>query len=184
MKLGKELKPKDLDKDSITRRIRLKRFHAKMYAWRRSHTLQSHVPKKKGALLLSFFGNWSGGGKYIHGHSRRSTKPFVARMESVKVDKIFVVDKFKSTITCSSCFGVTSKQTVRLNESFKTIKGAVVCKNTNCPRRLAFRSTTINRVYNGANNIGLIGFSSVVSDDGMPIAPFQRISYKSNKYVK
>jgi hypothetical protein len=109
---------------------------------------------------------------------------FVTRMESVKVDKMFAVEEFKSTITCSSCFGVTSKQTVRLNGSFKTIKGAVVCKNTNCPRRLTCRSTTINRDYNGTNNIGLIGFSSVVSDNGMPIAPFQRTSYKSNKYVK
>jgi hypothetical protein len=184
MKLGKELKPKDLDKDSITRRIRLKRFHTKMYAWRRSHALQSHFPRTKGALLLSFFGNWSDGGKFIHGHLRRSIKPFVARMKSVKVDTMFVVDEFKSTITCSSCFGVTLKQTVRLNGSFKTIKGAVVCKNTNCPRRLTCRSTTINRDYNGANNIDLIGFNFVVSDNGMPFASFQRTSYKSNKYVK
>jgi hypothetical protein len=108
--------------------------------------------------VLSFVGNWSGEGKYIRGRTKRSIKPFISRIKSVTADKMFVVDYYKSTITCNSCFGVMSKQTVRLNGKIKTIKGAVVCKNGKCPRRLSSRLTTMNRDYNVASNIVLIGF--------------------------
>jgi hypothetical protein len=62
-----------------------------------------------------------------------------------------------------------------------TLKGAVVCVNPSCPRRVATRSTTINRDHNGAFNIVLIGFSSLMSVDGLPLKPFRR-SYNSIKY--
>ncbi|KAI7889496.1 uncharacterized protein EV154DRAFT_483085 [Mucor mucedo] len=61
----------------------------------------------------------------------------------------------------------------RRDNMFKRIKGALACYNTECPARLQ-RHTTVNGDANGAKNIGLIGFSKLVSSDDKPLPPFCR----------
>lgn len=105
----------------------------------------------------------------------------VSRMKSVQLNGFSVVDEFNSTMTCISCFSATTKQAVRRNKIVKTMKGAVICINTKCPRRITNRAT-INPDQNRANNIGLIGFSSVVFVDNLSLPLFRRNKYNSNKY--
>ncbi|KAL9545672.1 hypothetical protein MBANPS3_007045 [Mucor bainieri] len=57
-----------------------------------------------------------------------------------------------------------------------------MCVNPTCPRCLTCKATTINRDENGARNIALIGFSQLVSRDGLTLPPF-RSSYNPNKYA-
>lgn len=97
-------------------------------------------------------------------HSQRSLDPIIQRLFCVENDKTYTVDEFRSTITCSSCIEITTKQIVQVGENGRRrIKGAVICKNNKCPRRLSSSSCTINRDRNGAMNIVLIGFSCIVS---------------------
>ncbi|KAI7891679.1 uncharacterized protein EV154DRAFT_481106 [Mucor mucedo] len=49
---------------------------------------------KRGSIL-SFVGNWSGKGSYTRGHTRRNTKLILNRFNSVTVNHVAVVDKFK-----------------------------------------------------------------------------------------
>ncbi|KAL9550251.1 hypothetical protein MBANPS3_004817 [Mucor bainieri] len=114
--------------------------------------------------------------------SRRSTRPYYQQLGVLERDVVLSVDEYKSTVTCSSCFKRTSKQPHIRDGKLKRIPGAVVCYNTQCPRRLTMNATTTNRDGNGALNIALIGFSRVASTDGLPLPPFRR-SQQSNKYT-
>ncbi|KAG2195154.1 hypothetical protein INT47_006603 [Mucor saturninus] len=182
-RLQREKKKKyDIEKNRLTRKIRLNTYHKKHYSATKRDIFSYHG-WKQGSILF-FVGNWSGKGAYIRGHTRRSMKPILNRFNSVANDHIAVVDEFKSTITCSSCFEVTTKQVVRVGEKrVKRIKGAVTCTNHNCPRRLSpTRRTTVNRDMNGTINIALIGFSCVVSNNSLPLPPFRRGIYNANKF--
>ncbi|KAI7875835.1 uncharacterized protein EV154DRAFT_486625 [Mucor mucedo] len=109
----KEKKKKyDIEKNRFTRKIRLNTYHKKHYSVTRRDIFSYHGWKR--GSILSFVGNWSGKGAYIRGHTRRSMKPILNRLNSVADDYIAVIDEFKSTITCSSCFEVTTKQVVRV----------------------------------------------------------------------
>ena len=125
--------------------------------------------------MFTFVGNWSRNAMYLRGHTQRSLKPVITRLKSVEKDEVHFVDEFRSTITCSSCFEATSKQIVRAQDGKKRrVKGAVVCSNPLCPRRVSTRCTTINRDGNGARNIALIGITSIISTDGRPTATFSK----------
>ena len=65
--------------------------------------------------------------------------------------------------------------------ALKRVKGAVVCYNTKCPKRVFQNATTTNRDENGAQNIALIGFSSLESKDGKPLPVFSRSYSTTNK---
>ncbi|KAG2200470.1 hypothetical protein INT47_011450 [Mucor saturninus] len=122
-------------------------------------------------------------GTYIRGHERRSLDPVLKRLKFVEKDETFIVDEYKSTVNCSSCFELTTKQIIRVGDhGRKRIKGAVICTNEICPRRLSSRSSTINRDQNGAMNIALIGFCHLVSEDGLTLQPFRRSDNNSNKF--
>ena len=125
--------------------------------------------------MVSFIGNWSRVGKFIRGHSRKSLKPFMNQLKSVEKDGMYVVDEYRSTITCFSCFQPTTKQLARkLDGKAKRVKSAVVCTNNICPKRIVYRQTTTNRDQNSAKNIALIGLSLALSDDGLALPPFRR----------
>ena len=180
-KEGKQTRKQKLDACRSTRKIRTKRFHQR-YASHIRRKIFDKIGAKKNGSLVSFLGDWSMVGTGIKEHTRRSLKPFVKRLKSVENDDFHVVDEFRSTITCSSCFSITTKQVIRTSENkIRRIKGAVVCKNKFCPRRIKSKSTTTNRDENGARNIALIGFSILISKDGMVLPPYRR-SYNSNKY--
>ena len=182
--LDKQLNQRDLQRKRVTRKIRKSRFYKRYMSSKREEVFHRFDLDSK-QPLFTFVGNWSGNTQYLRGHARRSLKPIIARLKSVENDEVHFVDEYKSTITCSSCFEVTTKQVVRTTENKKRrIKGAVACLNSRCPRRLATRSTTINRDTNGARNIALIGLSSIISTNGRPLPPFQRGVNESNKYVQ
>lgn len=182
MKKGEQTKKTRLDRSRTNRKIRTKRFYKRVCSNQRNEMFDIHGVQKKGSGVVTFVGDWSGTGSYIRGHARRSLGPIIERLESVKNDHVCKVDEYKSTITCSSCFEVTTKQLIRTPEGKKKrIKGAVNCTNENCPRRLFGRSTTINRDANGAKNIALIGFSAMVSEDNLTLPPFRRGFNNSNK---
>jgi hypothetical protein len=65
--------------------------------------------------------------------------------------------------------------------ALKRVKGAAVCYNTKCPKRVFQNATTTNRDENGARNIALIGFSSLVSKDGKYLPVFSRSYSTTNK---
>lgn len=182
-KSNKQPTKNDLDCKRVTRSIRKKRYYKKMSSYHRESMLKCHSISPRNSSLLSFVGNWSQVGTYIKRHTRRSIKPVLERL-SLNNDCVCLVDEFRSTITCNSCYHVTTKQIIRTKENKKKrIKGAVVCSNIYCPRRISTRSTTVNRDLNGAKNIALIGFSQLVSSDNCPLPPFRRSSYNTNKYV-
>lgn len=87
-------------------------------------------------------------------------------LKKVKKDRYAIVDEYKSTITCSTCFQPTTKQAVRRNELVKRIKGAMVCINIKFPKRVLSKSTTTKHDRNGAPNIALTGFTKLVSSNG------------------
>lgn len=175
-----QIRPKVLQKQAVTRKIRLKRFHQLFHSSQRSKMFEHHQVQEKAGAVCSFVGNWSRQAMYIRGHVSRKLDPILERFNSFQ-DHACLVDEFKSTITCSSCFQVTSKQLVRVQETKKKrIKGAVTCNNKNCPRRAA-RMTTINRDMNGAANIALIGFSTLISQENLPLPPFQKSRNETTK---
>lgn len=180
---GKELKKKDIQRKRVTRRIRTHQFHQKFASQKRRQAFDHHDINPHQCSLISFIGNWHRNAMYIRGHTQRSIKPLINRLDCVPSDKAIFVDEYKSTITCSSCFETTTKQIIRTKDNrIKRIKGAVTCFNTKCPRKILSRSTTINRDQNGAKNIALIGFSSIISEDGLTLPPFRRYN-NSNKYA-
>ena len=179
----KQLNEEDLKRKRVTRKIRNKRFYKRFMSNKREEVFNRLGFDSK-CPMFTFVGNWSRNAMYLRGHTQRSLKPVITRLKSVEKDEVHIVDEFRSTITCSSCFEVTSKQIVRAQDGKKRrVKGAVVCSNPLCPRRVSTRCTTINRDGNGARNIALIGITSIISTDGRPLPPFQRGVYKSNKYV-
>ncbi|KAG2212573.1 hypothetical protein INT47_000549 [Mucor saturninus] len=111
----------------------------------------------KSKTVVNFVENWGGDATKIKGIIRSSLKPVTSRLKAV--------DEYGSTIHCNSCFKKMRLQCHRRDNMFKRIKGAVACYNTKCPARLQ-RHTTVNGDANGAKNIGLIGFSKLVSSDG------------------
>ncbi|KAG2201780.1 hypothetical protein INT47_002040 [Mucor saturninus] len=156
-KEGKTEKPISLERSRVTRKIRTKRYHKKNCSRYRSGMFKSHVLDKL----------------------RSSLK----RLECVEKDETFIVDEYKSTVNCSSCFEPTKKQIIRVGDhGRKRIKGAVTCTNEICPRRLSSRSSTINRDQNGAMNIALIGFCHLVSEDSLTLPPFRRSNNNSSKF--
>ena len=178
------VKTKELDRKRVTRKIRTKRFYKRYFSNHRNELIKYHkLDHQKGSSMITFVGDWGGSGQYIRGHSRRSLKPVVARLRSVNNDMVSTVDEYRSTITCSSCFEITTKQIIRTGEGKKKrIKGAVTCLNPMCPRRISAGRTTVNRDYNGAKNIALIGFSRLISEDQLPLPPFRKgIKNNSNK---
>lgn len=180
---SKRLNIKNLQKRATTRKIRLGRYYKKSISHDRDEAFRLQNVEKEYGSLLTFVGNWSGCSPFLRGHSRRSLKPIVERLAAVEGDHVFTIDEFRSTVTCNSCFQLTTKQVVRVGEEKKKkrVKGAVTCTNKNCPRRKTTRATTTNRDQNGAKNIALIGFSRMVSEDGLCLPPFRRKN-KSNKY--
>lgn len=182
-KEGKKEAPIDLNRKCVTRKIRTSRYHKKNCSKHRSDMFKSHVLDTRESSVLTFVGNWSRNGICIRGHERRSLEPVLKRLGSVEKDKTFIVDEYKSTINCSSCFEITTKQITRVGDrGRKRTKGAVNCTNEVCPRRLSSCSSTINRDQNGAMNIALIGFCHLVSEDGSTLPPFRRSNNNSNKY--
>ncbi|KAL9537086.1 hypothetical protein MBANPS3_012094 [Mucor bainieri] len=117
-----------------------------------------------------------------HCAQHRPTMRSKSRMDANGQDTVIKTDEFASSVTCNSCFQRTKKQTQRRpNGKLAIIKGAAaMCINPEYPRRKF--ATTINRDQNGARNIALIGFSRMVSQDGLPLPPFQS-THKSNKYT-
>lgn len=182
-KEGKTENPISLERKRVTRKIRTKRYHKKNCSRYRSGMFKSHVLDVREGSVLTFVGDWSRNGTYIRGHERRSLDPVLKRLKCVEKDETFIVDEYKSTVNCSSCFEPTTKQIIRVGDhGRKRIKGAVTCTNEICPRRLSSRSSTINRDQNGAMNIALIGFCHLVSEDGLTLPPFRRSNNNSNKY--
>lgn len=158
-------------KDRVKRKSRLKKCYQRKVA---SDRVGGKEP------CVTFIGNWSGSSKYIKGHTRRGTRRYYQQLGALDKDSVLLVDEYRSTVTCSSCFQRTSKQPHMRDGKLKRIPGAVVCHNVRCPRRLTTRATTTNRDGNGALNIAVIGFSRMASSDGLPLPPFRR-SLKSNK---
>ncbi|CEP15260.1 hypothetical protein [Parasitella parasitica] len=169
------MQKKQLQRMAVKRRIREKRFYQRKVAQDKAKT------RHENASFITFTGNWSGSGKYVKGHSRRSTRPYYTQLAACEKDFVLSVDEYKSTITCSSCFQRTTKQTQIRDGKVKSIPGAVVCFNPRCQRRISTNATTSNRNRNGATNIAMIGFSSLVSEKGLPLPAFRRI--QSNKYA-
>ncbi|KAL7324037.1 hypothetical protein PS15p_210608 [Mucor circinelloides] len=157
---------KKIQRNRVKRRCRLKKYHQRKVV---SDKALNRQPK--GNFTVTFTGHWSGSGAYIKGHSCRNTKPYYKQLAASYHDSVVPVDEYKSTVTCSSCFGRTSKQPHIRAGKVTRIPGAVVCHNVLCPRRLTTRSTTINRDLNDAKNIALIGFSSLAAEDGLPLPP-------------
>ncbi|CAO0796693.1 unnamed protein product [Mucor circinelloides] len=155
---------KKIQRNRVKRRCRLKKYHQRKVV---SDKALNRQPK--GSFTVTFTGNWSGSGAYIKGHSCRSTKLYYKQLVASCHDSVVSVDEHKSTVTCSSCFGRTSKQPHIRAGKVTRIPGAVVCHNVLCPRRLTTRSTTINHDLNGAKNIALIDFSSLAAEDGLPL---------------
>ena len=75
------------------------------------------------------------------------------------------------------------EQIIRTGEGEKKLlKGAVACLNPMCPGRISAGRTTVNKDYNGAKNIALVGFSCLISEDQLPLPPFRRgFNNNSNK---
>jgi hypothetical protein len=93
-----DMTSKQLQKDRLTRKIRLNKVDSKVISNYR----------EKGNVYLHFFGNWSGQFTNIKGvKERRSFKPIVSRLSSVQRDCFQVVDEFRSTFTCHYCFEQT-----------------------------------------------------------------------------
>lgn len=181
-KLSEPIEKKSVEKKAVTRKIRLKRYYKKYISSNRDLMFQHFQTRKEKGSLITFLGNWSRVGSYIKGHTRRSLGPVMDRLKSVEKDSLYTTDEFRSTVTCNSCFSITTKQLMRVGDNrTRRIKGAVVCSNKHCPRRIKSNSTTVNRDQNGAINIALIGFSKIVSVDGQALPPFRR-NYKSSKY--
>lgn len=140
-----------------------------------------NLPRKKESVCV-FMVNWRQNLAYVRDHTRRSISPYTPMIKSYESDHFQIVEEHNSTLKCTSCFKTTAKQHVRYKgKSFRRVKGAAVCANAKCPRRISTRSTTSNRNQNSARNIALIGFSSLVSEDGLPLPPFRRGLYKSHK---
>ncbi|KAL7330325.1 hypothetical protein PS15p_205290 [Mucor circinelloides] len=167
---------KKIQRNRVKRRCRLKKYHQQKVV---SDKAVNRQPK--GSFTVTFTGNWSGSEAYIKGHSCRSTKPYYKQLAASYHDSVVSVDEHKSTVTCSSCFGRTSKQPHIRAGKVTRIPGAVVYHNVLCPRRLTTRSTTINSDLNGAKNIALIGFSSLAAEDGLPLPPPFRRTHNPNK---
>ncbi|CEP07346.1 hypothetical protein [Parasitella parasitica] len=166
---------KRVQRRRVTRRIRLKKFYQKHCS--------RHKTKLNGRSVVTFVGDWSGVSTFVKGHTRRSTKPYYKQLSAPENDHLVVVDEFASTITCNSCFSRNQKQFCRLpSGKIRRVPGAVYCINPQCPRRLNSNATTTNRDRNGAMNTTLVGFSSLISEDGHSLPPFQR-SYNLNKQV-
>ncbi|CEP18395.1 hypothetical protein [Parasitella parasitica] len=144
------MQKKQLQRMAVKRRIREKRFHQRKVAQDKAKT------RHENASFMTFTGNWSGSGKYIKGRSRRSTRPYYTQLAAC--EKVFVVsvDEYKSIITCSSCFQRTTKQT-QIRDG--KVRGSF---NPRCSRRIS----TSNRDRIRATNIAMIGFSSLVSENG------------------
>jgi hypothetical protein len=120
-------------------------------------------------------------GGYIKGHRRRSMKPIINRM---KMDSCNIIDEYNTTKLCSSCYSHTSYQKLKRGDKYVRIKGALVCTNPLCPRRIMCKATTINRDNNGGTNIATTDTSSLVSKVGLPLPPFRRSYFnESSKYV-
>ncbi|KAL9544324.1 hypothetical protein MBANPS3_007681 [Mucor bainieri] len=167
--------PKKKQKKCVQSKCRLRRFYGKRCS--------QHRRQMGSKSFITFAGNWHGASTYIKGHNRRSTKPYYGRLAAHGQDQVTTTNEFASTVTCNSCFCRTKKRSQRLsNGKMATIKGAVICVNPRCPRRLTCKATTINRDENGARNIALIGFSTMVSRDGCTLPPF-RPSYNPDKYT-
>ncbi|KAG1114734.1 hypothetical protein G6F42_014112 [Rhizopus arrhizus] len=92
------------DDRKVKRRCRLKKYHQRKVVSDKALNCQP-----KGSFTVTFTGNWSGSGAYIKGHSCRSTKPYYKQLAASYHDSVVSVDEHKSTVTCSSCFGRTSK---------------------------------------------------------------------------
>ncbi|KAG2201086.1 hypothetical protein INT47_010838 [Mucor saturninus] len=170
-----------LEKKRLTRKIRTKKFYQVFFSRHRKRLVTSEGKGNNNAVW-SFLGNWSGITTFMKGHTRRSLKPVITELQKTEKDTFMVVDEYKSTVTCTSCFETTTKQVVRRGDTIKRIKGAVVCVNKDCPRRMHNKSTTSNRDQNGALNIALIGFSALVSEDGLTLPPFRRGVNNPNKF--
>jgi hypothetical protein len=165
-KKGDKSFDKQLSKQRLTRDIRLARGHAKIISdYRSSQSLYYH-----------FFGDWGSQFSNVKGiKSRRSFKPIVPRLRSVKTDKFNITNEYNSTVTCNSCFKKTMHQIHHLpNGSIRRAKGAVVCFNPACPKKKSHNGTTTNWDLNEAQNLALIGFSSIVLKDNKPLPPFLR----------
>ncbi|CEP16880.1 hypothetical protein [Parasitella parasitica] len=167
------MQKKQLQRTAAKRRIREKLFYQRKVAQDKAKT------RHENASFITFTGNWSGSGKYVKGHSRSSTRPHYTQLAACEKDFVLSVDEYKSTITCSSCFQRTTKQTQIRDGKVKSIPGVVVCFDPRCPRRISTSATTSNRDRNEATKIAMIGFSSLVSEDGLPLPAFRRT--QSNK---
>jgi hypothetical protein len=162
---------KRLATERVTRKIRAKLFHKKWHS-RFRNMLQNHSLGRK-AKCIFFLGNWNQIGKRIKGHSRRSLKPLVQRVKSIKKDEFYIVNEFNTTHTCNSCFEPIGHQQICRAGKVVSIQGTLGCRNKKCPRQLTTKATCINRVYNGAKNIALVGYSQLKSPFGKPIPPFR-----------
>jgi hypothetical protein len=156
----------------MTRKLRLNKAHGKVLSnYRDRHITYYHL-----------FGNWAGGFSNVKIiQYRRSFKPIVNRLNSFQKDVFQITDEYTSTVTCNGCCSRTTPQVFRRNGNLVRIKRAVVYYNTSCLKRKNNNSTTTNRDRNGAQNIALIGFSSMISKDGRPLPPFRRGCTKENK---
>ncbi|CEP19739.1 hypothetical protein [Parasitella parasitica] len=164
---------KRVQRRRVTGRIRLKKFYQKHCS--------RHKTKLNRRSVVTFVGNWSGVSKFVEGHERRSTGPYYRQLSAPKNGHLVVVDEFASTITCNSCFSRNQKQFCRLpNGKIRRVPGAVYCINPQCLRRLNSNAITTKRDRNGAMNIALVGFCSLIFEDGHLLPPFQRL-YNSNK---
>ncbi|KAI7886890.1 uncharacterized protein EV154DRAFT_554633 [Mucor mucedo] len=114
-KEGKTEKPISLERKRVTRKIRTKRYHKKNCSRYRSGMFKSHVLDVREGSVLTFVGDWSRNGTYIRGHERRSLDPVLKRLKCVEKDETFIVDEYKSTVNCSSCFEPTTKQIIRVS---------------------------------------------------------------------
>lgn len=162
---------KRIQKNRVKRKTRIKKFYQRK--------VTDDCGRKGSCITLT--GNWSASVQHIKGHTRRSTKPFYSELAVSPQHHVLSVDENRSTITCSSCFKKTCKQPLIINGKLKRVAGAVICYNTQCPRRLTTKATTTNRDRNGAYNIASIGFSSFASRDGLPPPPPFRRSRPANK---
>lgn len=132
----------------MTRKVRVKRFHQIFHSSQRRKMFEHHQVRKKAGVVCSFVGDWSRQAMYIRGQVLRKVDPILERFNSY-LDHASLVDVFESCTAFSSCFQVTSKQLLRVQETRKKrIKGAVTCKNKIFPRRAA-RMTTANRDTKG-----------------------------------
>ncbi|KAF1800871.1 hypothetical protein FB192DRAFT_1437221 [Mucor lusitanicus] len=131
---------KRIQKNRVKRKTRIKKFYQRK--------VTDDCGRKGSCITLT--GNWSASVQHIKGHTRRSTKPFYSELAVSPQHHVLSVDENRSTITCSSCFKKTCKQPLIINGKLKRVAGAVICYNTQCPRRLTTKATTTNRDRNDA----------------------------------